>query len=107
MSDALYDVQLSKVDSDTTLMSVRFGSPAAGDQVLLAANALLESLPLGGGRLLLIHGPMTLPIAFLIAHKVVHLFANVAVFDPKLNAYLVVANHGGAHRIGDLVGSRI
>lgn len=106
MSDAIYDIQVSKTDANTTLMNVRFGSPATGDQVLLAANALLESLPLGGGRLLLINGPMTLPIAFLIAHKVVHLFANVAVFDPKLNSYLVVANHGGPYHVGELVAAQ-
>lgn len=106
MSDAMYDIQVRKTDANTTLMNVRFGSPGTGDQVLLAANALLESLPLGGGRLLLINGPMTLPIAFLIAHKVVHLFANVAVFDPKLNSYLVVANHGGSYHVGELVAAQ-
>lgn len=58
------------------------------------------------GPLLKINGPCTLPIGFAIAHKVCHLYGAVAVFDPKLDGYVVVCSHGSEYKIGDVLSDK-
>lgn len=56
-----------------------------------------------GGKLLKITGPCSLPIAFVISHIVTHLYSMVAIYDPKLEGFVIVSSHGGIKVIGDII----
>lgn len=77
------------------LLTVRFGAPAANTAIVSEVVETLKSLALQGGPRLLIDGPASLPVAFVLAHAVSHLYAEVAVRDPKLQGFVVVVSHGG------------
>ena len=98
-----YHIELVERNESAALLKVGFVGSALGDTVLRSAVKAIEAVDLSGGGVVLINGPMTLPVAFVIAHKVLHLFTAVAVYDPKMNGYLVVASHGSKHNPGDLV----
>ena len=79
---------------------------ADNDRLIKDVSLILDELcedSYFNGPCLLINGPQSLPIAYVIAHRVAHLFAAVAVADPKLAAYIVVMSHGSKHKIGDLI----
>ncbi|MGY6528530.1 MAG: hypothetical protein ACXITR_01245 [Cyanobacterium sp.] len=63
-------------------------------------NQLIATKQLKGGKLLKINGKSSVLASFVIAHKVCHLYANVAVFDPKIDGYVTVTRHGGLYPIG-------
>ena len=79
------------------ILRVAFGVPSANDQIVRDAVARLDAMTkageLSGGGLLKINGPASLPVAMVLAHKVSHLFAAIACFDPKLSKYVVVISH--------------
>ena len=89
-------------NSKARLIRVGFGHAAGNDQIVVDAQRLLAQAGWSGG-FLLINGPMSLPAAFVVAHKTIHCFLGVAVFDPKLSAYVVVASHGSDYAVGTLV----
>jgi len=90
------------------LLRLRFGDTPAQNDVLVKEAAqkiteLIEDRTIKGGELIRINGPATLPIAFVLAHKLSHLYQAVAVYDPKLSKYVVAIAHGGKYSLGDLV----
>jgi CRISPR-associated protein Csx3 len=93
------------ISGDT--MTIGFGAPAQNGTIVMDAEARLKELAdkgeLTGGPLLKITGPASLPVAFVLAHAVCHLFETVAVFDPKLDKFVVSTSHGTAHKVGDLI----
>ncbi|MCY7408307.1 MAG: CRISPR-associated protein Csx3 [Alkalinema sp. CAN_BIN05] len=93
--------------ADGALLRVVFGTPAQNDQIVRDAVAGLEALVLRGGvegRVLRVNGPMSLPVAFAVAHGVGHLFGVVAIYDPKLGGkYVVAISHDPGFAIGDLL----
>lgn len=99
---ALYNINL---DGDT--MNVSFGDPASNDAIVKEVAATLKSMKadgiLAGGPLLKINGPASLPVAFVIAHDVLHLYGAVAVRDPKLGKYVVAISHNPDYSTGDLI----
>jgi CRISPR-associated protein Csx3 len=89
------------------LLKIGFREPADNPQIVRDAHAQLEALshlePLGG-ELLKINGPASIPVAFVIAHKVAHLYGAIAVFDPKLgHKYVIVITHTPKYKLGDLI----
>ena len=64
-------------------------------------NQLIANQKLKGGKLLKINGKSSVLASFVIAHKVCHLYANVAIFDPKIDGYVVALRHGGVYSVGD------
>lgn len=91
-----------------TLFRVGFGEPAQNDAIVREAEARLAEIENAGGdafggSLALINGPASLPVAVVLAHHLIHRFAAIGVFDPKMAAYVVSAAHGGDHKIGDLI----
>lgn len=82
---------------------VGFGTPASNQEIVRDVTAQLKAAPPGGGKLLLIDGPASLPVAFVLCHAVAHLFGAVAVRDPKLGGYIVCVSHDPAYKISDLV----
>lgn len=92
--------------SDDGVMNVGFGDPAGNDQIVKDAKATLDALARDGklgGPILKISGPASLPVAMTIAHSVCHLFGAVAVFDPKLQGFVVSITHSPDYRLGDIL----
>lgn len=71
------------------------------------AAARLEEMTnsgeLSGGKLIKINRPPALPVAFVLAHKVAHLYGAVGVLDPKLGKYVIATTHNPEYNLGDLV----
>jgi len=93
-------------------LKVKFGSSATGDEIVKDAAARLEQMvssgELKGGPLLKVDGPCTVAAAYVIAHRVSHLYGTVAIFDPKIGkngtkAYIVVVSHNPSYRIGEVI----
>ena len=95
------------IELDGELLNIGFAEPAQNDQIVRDAAARLdemaESGELKGGQLLKINGPASLPVAFVLAHKVAHLFGAVGVFDPKLGKYVISITHNPTYKLGDLI----
>jgi len=89
------------------VLKVGFGSPAQNDQIVKDAeagiDALVNSGELGGGEVIRVNGPASLPVAMVLAHKLAHLYQAVACFDPKLSKYVVAIAHGDKYAVGDLI----
>lgn len=89
------------------VMKVSFGDPASNDQIVRDVATMLDAMKadgvIVGGPVLKINGPASLPVAFVIAHAVLHIYGAVAIFDPKLQAYVVVVAHGAQYSVGDLI----
>lgn len=88
-----------------SMLRVNFGVSAAGDVIVAdivnGLRELDENGQLEGGGLLGINGPCTLAGMAVLIHHLVHRFAAVAVFDPKLPAYIVVVSHDPRWSPGD------
>lgn len=96
------------IDLIEQVLKINFGEPAQNDQIVRDATARLDELAatgqLTGGTLLKVNGPASLPVAFVIAHKVAHLYGAIAVYDPKLgNKYVVCVTHNPTYKLGDLI----
>jgi CRISPR-associated protein Csx3 len=97
----------SELTTDGILLRVCFGEPAQNDQIVRdAVSRLTELIQSGGleGSLLRVNGPMSMPVAFALAHGVGHLFGAVAIYDPKLGGkYVVSISHDPNYPIGLLI----
>lgn len=95
------------ISLDGDLMKVGFGDPAGNDQIVRDVATILDAMKaagtLAGGPVLKINGPASLPVAFVIAHAVLHIYGAVAVWDPKLQKYVVSVAHGADYAVGDLI----
>jgi CRISPR-associated protein Csx3 len=76
------------INIEDDVLKVGFGEPANNDRIVQDAAARLDELietgQLSGGALLKINGPASVPVSYVIAHKVSHLYGAIAVFDPKM-----------------------
>jgi CRISPR-associated protein Csx3 len=97
-----YNISARQLDAGVTLLKVSFGEPADNTAIVIDAVKALAECELSGGKTVLIHGPASLPAAMAICHGVVHLFAEVACFDPKLQGFVVAVTHGG-RPVGTLI----
>lgn len=87
------------------VLKLQFGVSAPGDVVVRDIVSGLEELEaagqLDGGGLLGLNGPCSLAGMAVLTHHLVHRFAAIAVFDPKLPAYIVVVSHDPRWAPGD------
>ncbi len=78
-----------------------------GPRISLEAGFLTDPLGLTpdmlGGRLVLVNGPASLPVACVLAHYLAHRFGAVAVYDPKLGSYVVSITHDPEYPLGALI----
>jgi CRISPR-associated protein Csx3 len=97
-----YNIELQE---DTLLIS--FGEPSSNDQIVKDAAARLEEMvkakELRGGQLLKINGPASIPVAFVLAHRLCHLYGAISCFDPKLGKYVICITHNPNYNLGDLI----
>ncbi|MFW5665142.1 MAG: hypothetical protein ACOC2Z_06255 [Coleofasciculus sp.] len=74
------------------------GNPisAPGDRIVKDVQSqvgqLIASGKLPGGNLLKIHGRISLPASYTLAHELAHLYRAIAVSAPRLGAYIVVSS---------------
>ena len=94
------------VEPDNVLV-LSFGTPADNDKLVIEVTQIIDNLIdeglITGGELIKLNGPATLPISFVLAHKLNHLYQAVAMYDPKLSKYVVSITHGGKYNLGDLI----
>lgn len=103
---ATYNISTSSVSiaaTPATLFKVGFGDPAQNDAIVREADQRLADMGIEGGRIALVNGPASLPVAVVLAHRLVHLYAVVGIFDPKLAAYVVAASHDPDYLLGSLI----
>jgi len=105
---ASYKIEASKVSvsgREATLLKVGFGDPAQNDQIVKDVESKMVEMETEGfgGKLVLINGPASLPVAVVLSHHLVHRFGAIGVFDPKMSAYVVSAAHGGTYEVGNLI----
>ncbi|AFZ59578.1 CRISPR-associated protein Csx3 [Anabaena cylindrica FACHB-243] len=95
------------IDLKDDILRVSFGEPAQNDQIVKDAATRLEEMSrlgeLTGGQLLKINGPVSIPVAFVLAHKLSHIYGAIAFFDPKLGKYVISITHNPAYKLGDLI----
>lgn len=100
------------INLDEDILKVKFGKPANGDQIVRDAAAQLDEMiasgKLSGGKLLKIDGPASLPVCYLIAHKISHLYSAIAIFDPKIGregykTFITAVSHSPAYKIGEII----
>lgn len=96
-----------KIEFRDDILRVSFGEPAQNDQIVKDAVARLEEMAtsgeLTGGQLLKINGPISIPVAFVLAHKLAHLYGAIGFFDPKLGKYVICITHNPSYKLGDLI----
>ncbi len=78
---------------------------------------MIDTGEITGGKRILIDGPQSVPVAYVLSHKLIHLYSVIAVLDPKLGskistptgairykAYVVVSAHGSPeYKVGDVI----
>jgi CRISPR-associated protein Csx3 len=93
-------------EAETNILRTAFGDPATNAEIVKEAEARLGEIKaeggLQGGPLLRINGPISLPAAFVVGHAVFHAYGAIAVWDPKLQAYVVAISHNPNYSIGEL-----
>lgn len=98
---------IADFDAAQSILNVKFGDPATNAQIVQDAAARLTEIKanggLQGGPLLKINGPASLPAAFTIGHAVFHAYGAIAVFDPKLQSYVVAVSHSPDYSLGQLI----
>jgi len=96
-----------KIELQAEVLKIGFGEAAQNDQIVPEAAARLaemsNSRELSGGQLIKINGPISVPVACVLVHKVSHLYGAVGVFDPKLGKYVIAITHNPEYNLGDLV----
>ena len=96
-------------EADILQVSFDKDNPTTGDIIVKDAQTRLEKLiasgVLTGGSLLKINGRMSLPVSYTIAHTLGHLYSAIAVFDPRLKAYIIVISTNPEYQLGDSIDS--
>ena len=103
MAELTYKIEIAEQSEDHVLLKIGFGRPADNTEIVAEAKRLVEALNLKGGRLVKLNGPASLPVAMVLCHAVAHLFKAVAVFDPKMNQYVVCVSHDPDLSVGQTV----
>jgi len=98
-----YSIEIES-EGGVSLLRVGFGKPSSNAQIVAEVDEFLKSASntIPGGSLCLVNGPASLPVAFVLAHSLVHRFTEIAIFDPKMTAYVIVSSHGG-RSVGDTI----
>lgn len=106
--DMVNDGSLTMKTDGKNHLFIGFGKkPAQNDVLVKEAEEKLDELvaqeKISGGEIIMINGPTTLPVAFVLAHKLSHLYQAVAMYDPKLSRYVISIAHGDKYSVGKLI----
>lgn len=96
-----------KIERNNDVLKLGFGEQAHNDVIVKEVKETLDKMKeagdLDGGGLIMLNGPASLPVAITISHALMHIFSAIAVFDPKLNKYVVSVSHDPVFQVGDLI----
>ena len=85
-------------------LKIGFGYPASNDAIVLdaitGARRIQNQVM---GKVLLLNGAASLPVAVALCHEFAHIVKAIAVRDPKLNAYVVSVSHDSNFCVGSLI----
>ena len=94
-------------DADQSILRTSFGETATNAEIVQDVRSRLTEIKasggLAGGSLLKINGPISLPAAFTVGHAVFHAYGAIAVFDPKLQRFVVCVSHSPDYTLGQLI----
>lgn len=103
----MFKLQLDQTESCQQL-NIGFDpeKPATNQELVIFVEQqltkLVEDAPMRG-PLLKINGACSVPLAFVISHKVQHLYGAIAIYDPKLSGFVVSVTHNPDYQLGQLV----
>jgi CRISPR-associated protein Csx3 len=96
-----------KIEGNVLLMDFNRLQEVSNARLVKDASAELDRLvasgELRGGELLKINGPVSLPVSYVISHRVSHLYKAIAMFDPKMSRYVVTSSNNPQYRLGDTI----
>lgn len=96
-----------KLEGNVLLVDFNRLQEVSNDRLVKDASAELDRLvaagELRGGELLKVNGPISLPVSFVVSHRVSHLYKAIAMFDPKMSRYVVTSSHDPQYRLGDTI----
>ena len=99
-----YKIQATRKGSQTTY-TIGFGDEPADntDLAQLVSKATYEIPSELHGSVALITGKASLPISYGLAHNLAHYHTAVAVYDPKLQGFVVAITHDPRYTLGLLI----
>lgn len=97
-------------ENDILIARINNGKQVDGDEILRDAKTQLESLMDSGGlpggkQPLQINGRTTVLASFYLGSQLAHKYSSIAVFDPKLESYVVTISHSPDYRVGQMLAS--
>ena len=96
-----------KLRLEGDVLKLSFGTPSSNIEIVKDAvsevDRLVASGELATGRVLKLNGPASIPVAVAITSRVSSLYEVVAVFDPKLNGYIVSISSDPTIEIGSVL----
>ena len=99
-----------KISREGDVLRLSFGAPAQNDHIVRDAVACLDEMgqsgELDGGGLIKLNGPASLPVAVAIANALSGRFEAVAVFDPKLNGYIISVTNSPNYELGSIISAK-
>jgi CRISPR-associated protein Csx3 len=91
-------------DEKTGILSIGFGEPATNCEIVPEAIAKLRSIEDQlRGEVVKINGAASVPVAIAIGAQLKNICKAIAVFDPKLQGYVVSVSFSPDLKIGDLI----
>lgn len=89
------------------VLKLSFGTPASNTEIvkdaILEIERLKESGELVPQKLIKLNGPASLPAAVAITNGLSDTFEVIAVFDPKLNGYVVAISSDTEYDVGSII----
>ncbi len=97
-----------KIEFKEEILGIDFGEPAQNDQLVKdTAAGLGEMAQLGellGGKLFRINGPVSIPVAFVLAHQLAHIdIFRDQFFRPKSGLCVISITHNPAYKLRELI----
>jgi hypothetical protein len=101
-----YKIEATRKGSQTTY-TIGFGDEPADntDLTQLVSKATYEIPSELHGSVALVTGKASLPVSYALSHNLGHYHKAVAVYDPKLQGFVVAITHDSRYPLGHLIES--
>lgn len=97
----VFECQAVEIAEGVTRLAVSLGVAADNGTIVQEVQLAMEEADLPGGELLCIHGGISLPAAYTLSHACAHVYAAIAVWDPKIQRYVVSISHSPHYEVGE------
>ncbi len=99
-----YTITHEYENENVIVLRLAFGTPATNAEIVKDATAAAKAIASKVfGKLVALNGPVSAAAAIAIGHVLVHVAPAIAVFDPKMNAYVIAVTHDYRWRLGDTI----